>query len=45
MSIHLPLLRPGLVTTAVLSAIIIWNDLTLALSLTFSQAKPVSLVV
>lgn len=44
-SIHLPLLRPGIATASILAAIIIWNELTLALSLSFSNAKPISLVV
>lgn len=43
--VHLPLLRPGIATAAILAAIIIWNELALALTLTFSEAKPISLVV
>lgn len=44
-SIHLPLLRPGIATAAILAAIIVWNEMTLALTLTFTNAKPVSIVV
>src|SRR5690554_4271488 len=37
--VHLPLLRPGIATAAILASIIIWNELALALTLTFSEDR------
>ena len=40
--IYLPLTAPGISATAILSAIWIWNELTIALALTFDSAKTVT---
>ena len=43
--IYIPCTRPGMVATAVLNAIWIWNELAIALGLTFSRAQTVTLGV
>lgn len=43
--IYLPLTAPGIAATAILCAIWIWNELTIALALTFSSAKTVTVAV
>lgn len=43
--IYVPLIRPGMATAAILAGIIMWNELTIALTLTFSEARTVSLAV
>jgi ABC-type glycerol-3-phosphate transport system permease component len=44
-SIYLPLTAPGIAATAILSAIWIWNELTIALALTFDTAQTVTVAV
>jgi ABC-type glycerol-3-phosphate transport system permease component len=41
--IYLPLILPGITATAILNAIWIWNELTIALGLTFSNSQPITL--
>jgi multiple sugar transport system permease protein len=41
-TIYVPLAAPGIAATAILSAIWIWNELTIALALTFESAKTVT---
>ena len=41
-TIYIPLTAPGIAATAILSAIWIWNELTIALALTFESAKTVT---
>jgi ABC-type glycerol-3-phosphate transport system permease component len=43
--IYLPLTAPGISATAILSAIWIWNELTIALALTFDAAKTITVAV
>lgn len=43
--IYLPLTAPGISATAILSAIWIWNELTIALALTFDTAKTITVAV
>jgi multiple sugar transport system permease protein len=43
--VYVPLSAPGLAATAILCAIWIWNELTIALALTFSQAQTVTLAI
>lgn len=43
--IYLPLAAPGLAATAVLVGINMWNEVTIALSLTFDQSKTVTIAV
>jgi multiple sugar transport system permease protein len=43
--VYLPLTAPGISATAILSAIWIWNELTIALALTFDAAKTVTVAV
>ena len=43
--IYLPLAAPGLAATAVLVGINMWNEVTIALSLTFDQSKTVPIAV
>jgi len=43
--IYIPCTLPGLVATAVLNAIWIWNELAIALGLTFSKAQTITLGV
>jgi len=43
--IYLPLTAPGIAATAILSAIWIWNELTIALALTFDAAQTVTVAV
>jgi ABC-type glycerol-3-phosphate transport system permease component len=44
-AIYLPLTAPGIAATAILAAIWIWNELTIALALTFDAAKTVTVAV
>ncbi len=41
-TIYIPLTAPGIAATAILSAIWIWNELTIALALTFDSARTVT---
>lgn len=43
--IYIPLTAPGIAATAILIAIWIWNELTIALALTFDAAKTVTVAV
>ncbi len=43
--VYLPVIAPGLAATAILLAIYMWNELTMALSLTFERAKTVTVAV
>jgi multiple sugar transport system permease protein len=43
--IYLPLTAPGIAATAILCAIWLWNELTIALALTFSDARTVTVAV
>jgi ABC-type glycerol-3-phosphate transport system permease component len=43
--IYIPLTAPGIAATAILIAIWIWNELTIALALTFDTAKTVTVAV
>ena len=43
--IYIPCTMPGMVATAILNAIWIWNELAIALGLTFSKAQTVTLGV
>jgi multiple sugar transport system permease protein len=43
--IYLPITTPGLAATAILTAIWIWNELTIALALTFSKAQTITVGV
>jgi ABC-type glycerol-3-phosphate transport system permease component len=43
--VYLPLIRPGLAATAILVGVFMWNELTIALSLTFDRAKTVTVAV
>lgn len=43
--IYLPVSAPGIAATAILAAIWIWNELTIALALTFSNAETVTVAV
>ena len=43
--VYIPLAAPGIAATAILTAIWIWNELTIALSLTFSDAQTVTVAV
>jgi len=43
--IYFPLTAPGISATAILTAIWIWNELTIALALTFDAAKTVTVAV
>jgi multiple sugar transport system permease protein len=43
--VYLPLTAPGIAATAILCAIWIWNELTIALALTFSSARTVTVAV
>ncbi|MDH3770498.1 MAG: carbohydrate ABC transporter permease [Nitrospirota bacterium] len=45
MVVYVPMSLPGIGATAVLSAIWIWNELAIALGLTFSNAQPLTLAV
>jgi ABC-type glycerol-3-phosphate transport system permease component len=42
MKVYLPLTAPGISATAILSAIWVWNEITIALALTFDSAKTVT---
>jgi len=43
--VYIPLAAPGISATAILTAIWIWNELTIALSLTFSDAQTITVAV
>ena len=43
--VYIPLAAPGISATAILTAIWIWNELTIALSLTFSNAQTITVAV
>ena len=43
--VYIPLAAPGIAATAILTAIWIWNELTIALSLSFSQARTITVAV
>jgi ABC-type glycerol-3-phosphate transport system permease component len=43
--VYLPLTAPGIAATAILCAIWIWNELTIALALTFSSSRTVTVAV
>jgi multiple sugar transport system permease protein len=43
--VYLPVIAPGLAATAILLGIYMWNELTMALSLTFENAKTVTVAV
>lgn len=43
--IYLPIATPGLAATAILTAIWIWNELTIALALTFAKAQTITVGV
>lgn len=43
--IYIPLTAPGIAATAILMAIWIWNELTIALALTFDASKTVTVAV
>ena len=43
--IYLPLIVPGIVATAILNGIWVWNELAIALGLTFFDAQPITVGV
>ncbi len=43
--IYIPMSTPGIAATAVLSAIWVWNELTMALSLTYSNAQTITVAM
>jgi ABC-type glycerol-3-phosphate transport system permease component len=43
--IYLPLVAPGLAATAILVSVNMWNEVTIALSLTFDQGRTVTIAV
>lgn len=43
--IYVPMSAPGIAATAVLSAIWVWNELTMALSLTYSNAQTITVAM
>jgi multiple sugar transport system permease protein len=43
--VYLPITTPGIAATAILTAIWIWNELTIALALTFSKAETLTVAV
>ena len=43
--IYLPLIIPGIVATAILNGIWVWNELAIALGLTFFDAQPITVGV
>jgi multiple sugar transport system permease protein len=43
--VYLPLAAPGIAATAVLVGIVMWNEVTIALSLTFDDAQTVTIAV
>ena len=43
--IYIPLILPGIVATAILNGIWMWNELAIAIGLTFSEAHPITLGV
>ena len=44
-NVYIPLAAPGIAATAILTAIWIWNELTIALSLSFSEAQTITVAV
>ena len=44
-NVYIPLAAPGIAATAILTAIWIWNELTIALSLTFGEAQTITVAV
>jgi ABC-type glycerol-3-phosphate transport system permease component len=44
-NVYIPVSAPGIAATAILTAIWIWNELTIALALTFSEAQTVTVAV
>ncbi|MEI7744302.1 MAG: carbohydrate ABC transporter permease [Chloroflexota bacterium] len=45
LKVYLPLAAPGLAATAILVGVNMWNEVTIALSLTFDQARTVQVAV
>lgn len=43
--VYIPMAAPGIAATAILTAIWIWNELTIALSLTFGEAQTITVAV
>ena len=43
--VYLPLAAPGIAATAVLVGIVMWNEVTIALSLTFDDSRTVTIAV
>lgn len=43
--VYIPVSAPGLAATAILTAIWIWNELTIALALTFARAETITVAV
>jgi ABC-type glycerol-3-phosphate transport system permease component len=43
--VYLPLAAPGLAATAILVGILMWNEVTIALSLTFDDSRTVTIAV
>ena len=43
--VYLPLAAPGIAATAVLVGIVMWNEVTIALSLTFDESRTVTIAV
>ena len=43
--VYIPMAAPGLAATAILTAIWIWNELTIALSLTFRESQTITVAV
>jgi ABC-type glycerol-3-phosphate transport system permease component len=43
--VYVPLAAPGIAATAILTAIWVWNELTIALTLTFSKAQTITVAV
>ena len=43
--IYLPLIIPGIVATAILNGIWVWNELAIALGLTFFDSQPITVGV
>jgi ABC-type glycerol-3-phosphate transport system permease component len=45
LKVYLPLAAPGIAATAILVGINMWNEVTIALSLTFDNARTVQIAV
>lgn len=43
--VYLPLAAPGIATTGILVGILMWNEVTIALSLTFDESRTVTIAV